>query len=356
MYFIYDKYYQKHENGPSHPENPERLEHIKLAVDSWSGADSIKYVKPFKAEEEQIGMVHDPEYIKRINDLSSQGDSSFLDVDTSVNQHTYSCALLAAGGCFKGLDLILRSGAVSSKFFLACRPPGHHAFPSKGSGFCIFNNAALGARYAREKYGIRKIAIIDFDAHHGNGTQEIFYGDDDVFYISFHQYPHYPGTGGPDETGYGRGQGFNLNLPFMPGTEEPDYIVSLIDIIMPLLGKYEPDLIIVSAGYDSHLSDHMSSLGLVEGSYRKIMLALSVFCRWTCKGRLGIVLEGGYDYRSTADSAVSTISACLEDSIIGKIKDIDDMEGYFEVDRDYRENRVRNHQALDRIKKNFNLN
>lgn len=355
MYFIYDKYYQKHENGPSHPENPERLEHIKRAIDSWSGADSIKYVKPFKAEEKQIEMVHDPEYIKKINDLSSQGSLSFLDMDTGVNQYTYSCALLAAGGCFKGLDLILGSGTIFNKFFLACRPPGHHAFPSKGSGFCIFNNAALGAKYAREKFGIRRIAIVDFDAHHGNGTQEIFYGDNDVFYTSFHQYPHYPGTGGPDETGYGKGEGFNLNLPFMPGTEEPDYIVSLIDIVLPLLDRFGPDLIIVSAGYDSHLSDSMSSLGLVEGSYWKIMLALSVFCRWMCKDRLGIVLEGGYDYKSTADSIVSTISACLEDPIIRRIKNIDDMESYFEVDPDYRKNRVRNQLMLDQIKKNFGL-
>ncbi|HAJ95380.1 MAG TPA: hypothetical protein DCP02_04010, partial [Actinobacteria bacterium] len=252
-------------------------------------------------------------------------------------------------------DLILGAG-VSSKFFLACRPPGHHAFPSMGSGFCIFNNAALGAKYAREKFGIKRIAIVDFDAHHGNGTQEIFYGDSNVFYMSFHQHPHYPGTGGPDETGCGKGEGFNLNLPFMPGTEEPDYMVSLIDIILPLLERFEPGLIIVSAGYDSHLSDSMSSLGLVEGSYWKIMLALSIFCRWACNGRMGIVLEGGYDCGSTADSAVNTISACLEDSTIMKIKNIDDMENYFKVDNDYRKNRVRNRLMLDELRKNFNLN
>lgn len=354
MYFIYDDYYQKHENGPGHPENPERLKCIKQAVDSSGAVDGLKYMAPFKAEEKQIEMVHDPVYIKTIKDLSSKGGQSFLDMDTGVNQYTYSCALLAAGGCFKGLDLILGAG-VASKFFLVCRPPGHHAFPSRGSGFCIFNNAALGAKYAREKFGMKKIAIVDFDAHHGNGTQEIFYGDGNVFYISFHQYPHYPGTGGTDETGYGKGMGFNLNLPFMPGTKEPDYIVSLIDIILPLLERFEPQLIIVSAGYDSHLSDGMSSLGLVEGSYWKIMLALSAFSRWVCNGKLGIVLEGGYEYSSTADSVVSTISACLKDSIIMKIKNIDDMESYFEVDNDYREDRVQNHLMLDQLKKDFDL-
>jgi len=354
MYFIYDDYYLKHENGPGHPENPERLKCIKQAVDGSRAVDRLKYIAPFKAEEKQIEMAHDCAYIKTIKNLSLKGGQYFLDMDTGVNQHTYNSALLAAGGCFKGLDLILGAG-VSSKFFLACRPPGHHAFPSRGSGFCIFNNAALGAKYAREKFGMKKIAIVDFDAHHGNGTQEIFYGDGNVFYISFHQHPHYPGTGGPDETGYGKGRGFNLNLPFMPGTKEPDYIVSLIDIILPLLERFGPELIIVSAGYDSHLLDSMSSLGLVEGSYWKIMLALSAFSKWVCNGRLGIVLEGGYDCGSTADSVVSTISACLEDSITMKIKNIDDMESYFEVGNDYRRDRVQNHLMLDELKKNFDL-
>lgn len=354
MYFIYDDYYQKHENGPGHPENPERLKHIKQAVDCSSAVDRLKYIAPFKAEEKQIEMIHNSTYIKIIKDLSSKGGQSFLDMDTGVNQYTYNCALLAAGGCFKGLDLILGTG-VSNKFFLACRPPGHHAFPSRGSGFCIFNNAALGAEYAMEKFNIKKIAIVDFDAHHGNGTQEIFYGNGNVFYISFHQHPHYPGTGSPDEIGYEKGMGFNLNLPFMPGTKEPDYIVSLIDIILPLLEKFGPQLIIVSAGYDSHLSDNMSSLGLIEGSYWKIMLALSAFSSWVCNGRMGIVLEGGYDWDSTADSVVSTILACLEDSIIMNIKNINDIENYFEVDNDYRKDKVHNHLMLEQLKKNFGL-
>ena len=147
-------------------------------------------------------------------------------MDTGVNQYTYNCALLAAGGCFDGIDLIFADKSKYRKFFLACRPPGHHAFPSRGSGFCIFNNAALGAKYAHYEHGIKKIAIVDFDAHHGNGTQDIFYEDDSVYYISFHQYPHYPGSGDISETGYGKGEGFNLNFPFVPGTEEPDYLFS----------------------------------------------------------------------------------------------------------------------------------
>jgi len=355
MYFIYDKFYLKHENGPFHPENPERLKNIKKAVDSMEPEYSLRHVSPLEADEKQIEMVHYPEYIKKVKRLSSEGGLSFLDADTGVNKYTYSCALLAAGGCFTGMDHILEPGASSRRFFLACRPPGHHAFPSRGSGFCIFNNMALGIKYAREEYGIKKIAVIDFDAHHGNATQEIFYGDPGVFYISMHQYPYYPGTGDLNEAGYGKGEGFNLNLPFAPGTKEPDYLVSIIDIILPLLEKFGPELIMVSAGYDSHLDDSISSLGLLEGSYYKIMLSLSSFSRWSCDGRLGIVLEGGYNHGSTSRSVVSTISACMDDSADSNMKKIDDLETFLGMDDDYREKMIINKDVINKIKKKFNL-
>ncbi len=355
MYFIYDKFYLKHENGPFHPESPERLKNIKEAVDSMAPEYTLKYISPFKADEKQIEMVHYTEYIKKVKRLSSEGGLSFLDADTGVNKYTYSCALLAAGGCFTGLDHILKAGALSRRFFLACRPPGHHAFPYRGSGFCIFNNIALGIKYARVKYGIKKVAVVDFDAHHGNATQEIFYEDAGVFYMSMHQYPYYPGTGDLDEVGYGTGEGFNLNLPFASGTKEPDYLVSIIDIILPLLEKFEPELIMVSAGYDSHLDDRISSLGLLEESYYNIMLALSAFTRWSCNSRMGIVLEGGYNHISTSRSVVSTISACMDDYAAGKIKKLGDLETLFGIDGSYRKKLVRNRDIIDKVKKNFNL-
>jgi acetoin utilization deacetylase AcuC-like enzyme len=351
MYFIYDNYYLKHENGISHPENPERLKYIKEKADSLAGEGIIEYTRPAPAEVSQIEMVHDPEYIKMVERLSAQGGLSFLDMDTGVNQYTYSCALLAAGGCLYGMDLILEDGNKYKQFFLACRPPGHHAFPSRGSGFCIFNNAALGARYAGLNHGIKKTAIVDFDAHHGNGTQDIFYEDDSVFYISFHQYPHYPGSGDIGEIGYGKGEGFNLNLPFMPETGEPDYLVALVDIILPVMQKFQPELLIVSAGYDSHFSDYMSSLGLVEGSYKKIMNAISFLARHYCEGRMAVVLEGGYEHQSTAESVAATIMG----SRGGETEGIDDLEGYFNIDEDYRNNRVKNNMVLEQLKKAFGL-
>jgi acetoin utilization deacetylase AcuC-like enzyme len=355
MYFIYDKFYLKHGNGPFHPESPERLKNIKIAVDSMKPGYTINHIRPLKADEKQIGMVHYPEYIEKVKRLSSEGRLSFLDADTGVNKHTYSCALLAAGGCFTGLDHILKPGTLCRRFFLACRPPGHHAFPYRGSGFCIFNNIALGIKYARGEYGIKKVAVVDFDAHHGNATQEIFYEDSNVFYISMHQYPYYPGTGDLSEVGYGRGEGFNLNLPFASGTKEPDYLVSIVDIILPLLERFEPGLVMVSAGYDSHMDDRISSLGLLEESYYKIMLALSAFSRWSCDGRLGIVLEGGYNHISTSRSVVSTISACMDDYAEGRIKTVDDLKTLFGIDDNYRKKSVRNRDIINKIKKYFNL-
>ena len=235
MYIVYDDFYLKHDSGPSHPENANRLIAIKEALDNWELKNKIIIEKPYPATKVQIEIVHDKNYIKKVKSLSENKSLSYLDMDTAVTEYTYDCALLAAGGCFKGLDLIFDSKAKFSKFFAVIRPPGHHASRWAGSGFCIFNNMALSARYAQIKYGIKRIAIIDFDVHHGNGTQEIFYDDSSVFYISFHQYPHYPGTGYYDEIGSGRGKGFNLNFPFAPQTGDPDYLTATIDIIMPLI-------------------------------------------------------------------------------------------------------------------------
>jgi len=356
MYFIYDDRYLKHENGISHPENPERLKYIKRAADRLNQDGIIEFARPIPAKAGQIGMVHDPAYIRKVEQLSGEGGLAFLDMDTGVNQYTYSCALLAAGGCLRGMDLIMDRQSRYRKFFLACRPPGHHAFPSRGSGFCIFNNAALGARYVRLAHGIKRAAIIDFDAHHGNGTQDIFYQDDSVFYVSFHQYPHYPGSGDVGETGYGRGEGFNLNFPFAPGTREPDYLVALIDIVVPLMEKFEPELIIVSAGYDSHQSDFMSSLGLVEESYGRIMKVLTFLAGKYCQHRMAVVLEGGYEFQSTADSAAATILGCMENGTGESMKSIDDLEQYFDMDGNFRKTRVKNLSVLEQITRIFGVN
>ncbi len=355
MYVIYDDFYLKHYNGPSHPENAKRLVAIKQALDKWKFKHKIVIKKPKLAAGRQIEMVHDKSYIRKIKDLSKNKEFFYLDADTAVTENTYRCACLAAGGCFEGLDLIFSGGDGFNKFLALIRPPGHHAFKDRGSGFCIFNNMALSARYAREKYGVKKIAVVDFDAHHGNGTQEIFYDDCTVFYISFHQYPHYPGTGHYSEVGRGRGEGFNLNFPFAPQTGDPDYLTALVDIIIPIMERYNPELFLVSAGYDSHYLDAMSSLNLTEESYYKIMYILSYLSHKYSKGRMGILLEGGYEYDSTAKSVLETIRGCFNKGDFSEIKNSADLEKKLGMSKDYRTGKVRNTEVLDSIKKIFKV-
>ncbi len=312
MYIIYDDFYLKHDNGPSHPENAGRLISIKNALDGWKLKDRIKIIDPREADIEEIEWVHDKEYVQNIKSLSESKIPSFLDPDTGVNQYTFQCAGLAAGAGFKGMDLISGRDAGFKKFFALVRPPGHHAFPSYGSGFCIFNNIAICARYAQKELNIKKIAILDFDVHHGNGTQDIFYQDGSIFYISFHEYPHYPGTGSHEETGSGEGKGFNLNFPFSAGTGDPDYLLSMIEIVLPLMERFKPQLLLISAGYDSHSLDPLSSLGLTGQSYYKMAFILSWLSRRFCQAKMGIFLEGGYEYEATSEGVLETIRGCLD--------------------------------------------
>ncbi len=355
MYVIYDDFYLKHSNGPGHPENPNRLVAIKAAIDGWDLRDRITFRKPRPATVEEVGMVHDKDYIQEIRDLSKTGSISYLDPDTAVTEYTYDCSLLAAGGCFEGLDLIFDSNNKTHKFFAAIRPPGHHAFKNYGSGFCIFNNAALSARYAQARYGIKKIAIIDFDAHHGNGTQDFFYDDGSVFYISFHQFPHYPGTGDFSETGKGRGMGFNMNFPFMAETGDPDYIAALLDIIIPVMERFDPELFLVSAGYDSHHLDSLSSLNLTEESYYKIMRIISYLSHKHCSDRIGILLEGGYEYNATAESVLETIHGCFNNKDLSDIVSKSDLENGLGIDRDFFTGKIKNKMVLDKVKEIFKV-
>jgi len=317
MYIIYDDFYLKHDTGPGHPENSGRLSSIMEALGNFEYRKNLKFKSPFEADNEMLNLVHDCRYIKNIEELSAQGGFHQIDPDTVVSEDTFRSAKLASGGCLKGIDLLFSER--DPIFFALVRPPGHHAFSDHGSGFCIFNNICLAAKYAMEKYNIKKIAIIDFDVHHGNGTQSIFYKSSEVFYISIHQYPSYPGSGWYDETGDGQGLGYNLNIPVVPGSGENDYFIAFIEIIFPLITNYDPELILVSAGYDAHRDDPLASINLTENSYYKIM---SIIMNMSIAGmqnnpgkkrvKTGIILEGGYNHKATALSVLSTITACME--------------------------------------------
>jgi acetoin utilization deacetylase AcuC-like enzyme len=339
MYIIYDDFYLKHDTGTGHPENPGRLTSIMKALDNFEYRKNLKFKTPSEANNEMLNLVHDLKYIKNIEKFSRQGGFHQIDPDTIVSSDTFKCAKLAVGGCLDGIDLLF-SGR-DSIFFALVRPPGHHAFSDYGSGFCIFNNTSIAAKYAMAKYNLKKIAVIDFDVHHGNGTQNIFYRSSEVFYISIHQYPLYPGSGWYDEKGESKGLGFNLNIPVIPGSGEYDYIMAFTKIIFPIIMEFEPELFLISAGYDAHTDDPLASVNLTEDSYYKIMsvvMHMSIVKKQNNPGKkrikTGIILEGGYNHKATALSILSTIKACIDaeklmkgdvTSDVNKLIDLDEL-------------------------------
>ena len=326
MLLIYDEFYLKHDAGPSHIENPGRLFSIADAIirDKYN---NISIFKPVAAGVDDICLVHNLQYVEKVKQLSGDGNYHNLDPDTVISKFSYECAALAAGGCITGVDYLFRKDfplknivakrgteRIKEKrmsFFALVRPPGHHAFNNRGSGFCIFNNIAIAAKYARKKNFADKIAIVDFDVHHGNGTQDIFYEDNSTLYISIHQYPHYPGTGDAGQTGAGPGEGYTLNIPMAAGTGEPEYMRAFEKIIIPRLKKFGPELVLLSAGFDAHRLDPLSSINLESGSYKKIMEKLLSAMDKAIP--FGIIFEGGYNHLATAESVICTIDALLEE-------------------------------------------
>ncbi|MBM3708431.1 MAG: histone deacetylase [Actinobacteria bacterium] len=353
MYIIYDDFYLKHNTGSYHPENSQRLFYIKNALDNFEQKEKIILTEPRKAEIEEICLVHSRGYIEKIRNISKTYKSYNLDADTVISSDTYECALLAAGGCLKGIELIQEPKVAS--FFAVVRPPGHHAFRNWGSGFCIFNNIAISALYARQKYNIKKIAIIDFDIHHGNGTQDVFYKDDSVFYASLHQFPHYPGTGWWNETGSGAGKGFNLNVPMVAFSGEDDYISAFMDLIIPLIQKFCPELILVSAGFDGHIEDPLSEIELADSSFYKFAVIIIYLCRtFSCSA--GFILEGGYNFGATARSILGIIGAFLDSNLWNNIKDLDKLIEFLNIDRRAVEKvKPQNLKNFENIKKIFNI-
>jgi acetoin utilization deacetylase AcuC-like enzyme len=218
--------------------------------------------------------------------------------------------LFAAGGALAAVDAV--ATGVLLNVFCAVRPPGHHAESDSPMGFCLFNNVAIAARYAQQHYGISKIAIVDWDVHHGNGTQEIFYSDPSVFYISLHQYPFYPGTGGRAETGTGKGEGYTLNVPMRAGSGEAEYLKAFREEILPRLNMYRPELLIISAGFDAHRDDPLANIELTEASFATLTAMLMEVAGKYCQHRIVSVLEGGYNLQALSHSVEAHINELLK--------------------------------------------
>ena len=306
--YISDPFYLKHKNEP-HPENPGRLNAIQKNIESSKYYNNLTLIQPRKATVEDIAKVHGTGYIRSVEDSCRNGVRN-LDADTVISSDSYQAALLSAGAGLEALDKILE-GTVGNAF-CAVRPPGHHAEQNKAMGFCLFNNVGVIARYAQDIKNIQKIFIFDWDVHHGNGTQHSFYKDSSVYYSSIHQYPFYPGTGGVDETGTGDGLGSNLNLPMRAYSCDADYINAIEHKLIPVIQKFNPDLIIISAGFDAHENDPLAQINLSTDCYGKMTQKLMEIANDVCNGRILSMLEGGYDYSALADSVqlhVETLSS-----------------------------------------------
>jgi acetoin utilization deacetylase AcuC-like enzyme len=298
---VYDDVYLKHKAPPGHPENEQRLVAIMNRLRGSDLWDSLVHIAPRKAITSELEAVHTKEHVERMQ----KARGGYADPDTYLSEGSFEAALYAAGGVIEAIDRC--KGGEIERAFCAVRPPGHHAEASHAMGFCLFNNVAVGARHA-QKVGYPKVFIVDFDVHHGNGTQHIFEEDDSVFYFSTHQYPHYPGTGSAEEKGKGKGVGFTANVPMAPGSGDEEYGHVYGTVLPELMRVFSPDIVLVSAGYDIRSEDPLAYIrisnegikGIVNGILHAIE-APAVFC-----------LEGGYDLDALAESVYLTTKMLVE--------------------------------------------
>jgi len=291
---VHHPVYQKHDTGPGHPESPKRYEVVmnELRRDGafW---DSLVEVQPEKASKGIIQAAHTQHHFREVEDAFASG-RPMLDADTVVSMRSFDAALFAAGGAVRAVDMVMKGNADNA--FVAARPPGHHATAEHAMGFCLFNNAAIAARYAQNNYKeVERVAIVDWDVHHGNGTQGIFYSDPSVYFFSMHQYPWYPGTGSRGETGQGRGLGTTKNIPLKAGTKAPEHVRMFDSALTDISLDFKPDLIIISAGFDAHASDPLGQLLLEDDDLAAMTRSVKEWADEVCGGRIVSMLEGGYD-------------------------------------------------------------
>jgi len=272
-------------------------------------ADELTEITARQATVEQVARVHAEDYIDTIRGVAARGGGP-LDPDTRVSDQSYEIALLASGGVIAACDAVL-DGKIRNAF-CAVRPPGHHATAHRAMGFCLFNNVAISARYLQSERGLERIAIVDWDVHHGNGTQDTFFSDPTVFYASIHQSPHYPGTGHPWETGRDEAEGTVINVPLGPGAGDKEFMDALTDTILPAIREFEPDFMLVSAGFDAHEADMLSSLYVTTEGYAEMTDLVCSCAEQCCDGRLVSTLEGGYNLPALAESVASHLKVLLK--------------------------------------------
>jgi acetoin utilization deacetylase AcuC-like enzyme len=308
LVLVRDTKFQQHLTPELHPESPQRLAAIDTAFHKSSVEHNIEEMAPRVADEDQIATVHNPSYIEDLHRGSlkvKKGEFVQLDGDTFMSPDTYDTAKLAAGAGLTGVDAVADQGFFSS--FVAVRPPGHHALYAAPMGFCLFNNVAIAARYAQKKLGLKRVLIIDWDVHHGNGTQDLFYDDPSVCFISFHQYPFWPpDSGWYTEDGNKEGKGFNINIPLPAGTGDRGYFTAWDEIVKPICLEYQPEMIFLSAGYDAHQDDPLGQQRITTAGYAMLTQRLADLAA-QINGKVVCFLEGGYNTTSLSASAVATM-------------------------------------------------
>jgi len=305
---VLDKLYFDHDNGSGHPESQERLFAIVDMLRGTKLLDEVVRIEPRDATKEEITLVHEPRYFDLI--YSTRGRRRvFLDADTSTCPVSFNAAIRAAGGMLSSIESVLNREVDMA--FPIVRPPGHHAEKNRAMGFCLFNNVAVGAAYVNKFHGMERILIVDWDLHHGNGTQQMFYDSPQILYFSTHQYPYYPGTGGIEEIGTGNGTGFTINVPLSPGMGDKEYIRIFSHILRPVIGQYKPQLILVSAGFDTYFEDPLGGMKVTAKGFAQMTRFLMEMAEEHCEGKIILILEGGYNLDGLWESTKQVIEELL---------------------------------------------
>ena len=307
---IYDPIYLEHDTG-DHVENARRLVDAMSYLEETGTKEQLISLPARPASLEELEMIHSPEYISHVKSKAENG-GGWLDPDTVMSSRSYEAALYAAGGVQVAVEGVMKKEVDSA--FAVVRPPGHHAIRNRAMGFCIFNNVAIAAKSALNSLSINRILIVDFDVHHGNGTQDAFYADPAVLYFSTHEYPYYPGTGAAEETGTGKGEGTTVNFPMAAGWGDEEYLRAFNEVLVPVARRFQPELILVSAGFDPHWADQLAMMRVTVTGFVQMAMILKELAAELCQGRLVFTLEGGYNLRVVAASIKAIFDVLLGNS------------------------------------------
>lgn len=310
---LYSANFTRHITGPTHPERPERISHVYEHLKKQPWFEKLYPLEPRAAEDKWIEAVHSPAYLERVKNACLAGHPSIDSPDTEICHDSYDIAVSAAGGVLSLVDKVM-AGDLANGFSLI-RPPGHHAEREIALGFCLFNHAAIAAKYLQKKYGLKRVLIVDWDVHHGNGTQSIFYEDPSVFYFSAHQYPFYPGTGSAEEKGKGPGNGSTLNVPLKAGCGDAEYREVFKKIFYPRAREFAPEFVLISAGFDAHQNDPLGHMNVTSAGYAWMTEAVKAVALESAGGRIVSLLEGGYDLDALAESVASHIESLQEPEV-----------------------------------------